>query len=1570
MSDRESVGEGGAKFDPSFWARGSSKLLRHIEEENERTLAAYEAKPLSVFEHANIERATAQGGYGRRQLFELIQNGADALVGTRRGRIHVVLTEDALYCANEGEPIDSDGADALLMSHISRKRGAEIGRFGLGFKSVLGVTDCPEFFSWSGSFRFDADWCQKEILKRIPNLADINEDGRTPTLRLAAPVDPTEAAADDPVLRELMSWATTVVKLPLARKAKKERDWLAGDLEKFPKEFMLFSPHVAGLRLEDRISLLDRRIGVSVDGGIYRLAEGQTESLWRVFLEPQYRPTATALEDAGELAHRETVPVIWAVPMNGQDRQRRGRFWAFFPTEYETTLSGIINAPWKTNEDRQNLLPGAFNDELVGVVVDLIIDNLDKIVDPEDPGSYLELLPARGREAPSPTDRLLTDLFFERAAAMESLPDQRGVLRVPDTIRLHPNEATARSLEHWSSYPDRPTDWCHRSVFQRDRRACAERLLESEGTSVLEWLEALVEDGTPQASMAAIRAAAALADRSEGLPDDVRLSEIVLTSGSQLVSPDPAQVFIPSEHGVAPGDVKFVHLDLVADPETMAALERLGISRPDGVAGLRALLTGGLSASTNWDAFWTATRGIVVGDSAPIITQALHRPGTRMGPKAGLHVKVMGGSWRPLHATLLPGAIVPADEPGDDEVVIDTEYHAEDLELLERLGARSGPVPGGGTMIEPWFREYRNQVLQEYYESLETGERPREDYLEFDKKTFVGPLSALRRLGPVGKARLTAAVVRGFGDQEPEWKLRHTTRRAYPVRRFVSPAVWFLRGDGYLYTSLGPVSVDEAVGPELKRWSAFLPVAREDADPLDIFDLPASLEQVAAEQWQAALERAEIADVPAERLGSFYVAASRCCETPERIRCQVGDTQELRSPGEVTSVSSREHFDTLRQDAIPVLLLENEDEAQTIVEEWGLRRASDVVRTTYNVVPTALGSTIASRFPALAVIDDEIGDITLQPCESILAVTYTDLGRVTEERVFAVDGETALFRQDLSDSDLLIRISDHFGLGLEPTEIDSLVDAVRDDERRHLMREIANEPDDAARLSRLLGEDTIARRLPKGLREALDARGLRDGHSIALAALAVYGVAVLRDYRDDLVKGGWDPPAAWAGGRDASAFVRALGFDAMYAGQERRARPPFERVDGPALLPPMHEFQARIADTARELFRTGVTERALLSLPTGAGKTRIAVQSIIEALRDGDLSGPILWIAQTEELCEQAVETWSFVWRAIGPQRSLHISRLWGSFEAEPVEGPVQVVVTTIAKMLNRVEDSDYEWLSKTDCVIVDEAHGSTTPSYTKVLNWLGIRGNRQRIPLVGLTATPFRGTSSEQTQRLVRRYGSRRLDHGVFDGVDPYAYLQKLGVLAEVDHRMLAGYDIVLTDKELDELQKMRRLPSKVGERIGANRERNDTIIEEVLDFPDDWPVLLFAASVDHAQTLAALLTLEGIPSAAVTGQTDHHVRRHYIERFRSGEIRVLTNYNVLTQGFDAPATRAVIVARPTFSANLYQQMIGRGLRGPLNGGKERCLIVNVEDNVLEYGEQLAFYDFEYLWDGSGGEL
>jgi superfamily II DNA or RNA helicase len=323
----------------------------------------------------------------------------------------------------------------------------------------------------------------------------------------------------------------------------------------------------------------------------------------------------------------------------------------------------------------------------------------------------------------------------------------------------------------------------------------------------------------------------------------------------------------------------------------------------------------------------------------------------------------------------------------------------------------------------------------------------------------------------------------------------------------------------------------------------------------------------------------------------------------------------------------------------------------------------------------------------------------------------------------------------------------------------------------------------------------------------------------------------------------------------------------------------------------------------------------------------------------------------------------------------LRIGRLWASNEVPEAPSGSQVVIATPDKLHNKLNQSEYDWLAEASCVVIDEAHGATTPEYTAILNWLDIsargRSRRTRVPLLGLTATPFRGRSEEETKRLIVRFGARRLDR-VFGGGDDYEAtyraLQEMGVLSRVDGEELETGTTIDITRDLSALEKssfeqMRRLPSRVLDTIAKDVDRNRILLHSILSRPRDWPILLFAASTQHAHTMAALLTLEGISAAAVDYTTEPAVRRRYVDRFRRGELQVLANYGVLTQGFDAPATRAIYVARPTFSPNVYQQMIGRGLRGPLNGGKERCLIVNVRDNWITYGDSLAFYEFEHLW-------
>jgi DNA repair protein RadD len=112
----------------------------------------------------------------------------------------------------------------------------------------------------------------------------------------------------------------------------------------------------------------------------------------------------------------------------------------------------------------------------------------------------------------------------------------------------------------------------------------------------------------------------------------------------------------------------------------------------------------------------------------------------------------------------------------------------------------------------------------------------------------------------------------------------------------------------------------------------------------------------------------------------------------------------------------------------------------------------------------------------------------------------------------------------------------------------------------------------------------------------------------------------------------------------------------------------------------------------------------------------------------------------------------------------------------------------------------------------------------------------------------------------------------------------------------------------------------------------------------------------------MAVLLRRRGREAAVVTSQTRDATRRHLVQAFRRGEIHVLCNYGVLTTGFDAPCVRAVVIGRPTASRVLYDQMIGRGMRGRRFGGTEECLVIDVDDNLVHSdGRQLMMASMQY---------
>lgn len=303
----------------------------------------------------------------------------------------------------------------------------------------------------------------------------------------------------------------------------------------------------------------------------------------------------------------------------------------------------------------------------------------------------------------------------------------------------------------------------------------------------------------------------------------------------------------------------------------------------------------------------------------------------------------------------------------------------------------------------------------------------------------------------------------------------------------------------------------------------------------------------------------------------------------------------------------------------------------------------------------------------------------------------------------------------------------------------------------------------------------------------------------------------------------------------------------------------------------------------------------------------MVTESLIRSYENGSLRGTVIWLADRDELCEQAVSSWREVWRAKGPPGSLRISRLWGQTNdlVDDVRERHHVVVATFQSLVRRINQSRYDWLKDAGCVVVDEAHGSVTPSYTTILTSLGLDPRHTARPLIGLTATPFRGRAIDpgsETDRLVKRYGGKRFDKHVFRDDDPYPLLREEKVLSEAEFQNLDGIEIELSDEELAQFEQFDQLPPAVESRLALDEGRNRRIVESVGALDRSWPILVFAASIKHAELLAARFSLLGISARAISSHSDPSARRRAIEQFKAGEVQVLTNVGVLTTGFDAP--------------------------------------------------------------------
>lgn len=356
----------------------------------------------------------------------------------------------------------------------------------------------------------------------------------------------------------------------------------------------------------------------------------------------------------------------------------------------------------------------------------------------------------------------------------------------------------------------------------------------------------------------------------------------------------------------------------------------------------------------------------------------------------------------------------------------------------------------------------------------------------------------------------------------------------------------------------------------------------------------------------------------------------------------------------------------------------------------------------------------------------------------------------------------------------------------------------------------------------------------------------------------------------------------------------------------------------------LRPYQTGSLDKSLERYHAGVN-RQLIVMATGLGKA-----VLFAALRQHhNFQKRVMILVHREELAKQAadkIHRWN---------PGLMIGTEMASSYAAPMDAFVVASVPTLGRRnssrITRFDPAEF------DCVVSDESHHSVSPQWKRVLDHFSLMApNASPILSLGLTATPNRADGTGLRECFDEIIYDMGIDSGIRQG-----YL--------VDLRCWR----LETDTSLEDVHTVAG-DFNQGELADAvnNPKRNMKIVQAWAKHAWEKRTLVFTVDVQHALDMAEAFKAMGINAAAVWGEDPE--RADKLRKLRCGEITVLTNCQVLTEGYDDPGIECVVLAKPTKSALLLTQMIGRGTRLPDGFGnisevgpnnKCECLILDVAD-------------------------
>lgn len=356
----------------------------------------------------------------------------------------------------------------------------------------------------------------------------------------------------------------------------------------------------------------------------------------------------------------------------------------------------------------------------------------------------------------------------------------------------------------------------------------------------------------------------------------------------------------------------------------------------------------------------------------------------------------------------------------------------------------------------------------------------------------------------------------------------------------------------------------------------------------------------------------------------------------------------------------------------------------------------------------------------------------------------------------------------------------------------------------------------------------------------------------------------------------------------------------------------------------LRDYQTQAVKASLKFYNNKIT-RQLICLPTGVGKTVIFANILKEFNQKG------LVLAHRLELIEQAkdkIQQWN-------PDSKVSI------FGKEEIDD-AQIVISTIqlASKPNHIQKLiNYD----PSILIIDEAHHAIASTYREVINSLGF--NSKNKLLVGVTATSQRSDKSGLDKIFQAIIYEKNIPQMIGLGYlcELRGFIVRTGVdlsVAEKKNEILKNKNIISEDiqKELFDLDKL-------GKQINT-KARNDLVLKTYQEkCADRKKTIIFCVDIQHAKKLANLFSENEIPSSHIDCKMKLEDRKKVLLDFKEGRIKVLSNFGILTEGFDEPEIDCVMVARPITSKLVYTQMVGRGTR--IHPNKDHCLVIDFTDNT-----------------------